>query len=214
MIKRGGVHKGDAVSGVELAMKYGERERGLILVSPVCKAPSWTEWLYNKNQIWLHSLHSPSLRLGVNTTVSCHCPVQHCPVTVVPRESQPQHCPVQSMLLPSAYVTVLGFLGEEYLIERKILMPYTATLIGFYRKDEDENLQLGRTVEKPLRRRGIGWHLLKASAVLISQMNASREVYLHGRMIYTAPLSIYAKIRTYLATVGPSNDDAQHEYMG
>ncbi|XP_043807521.1 protein NDL1 isoform X1 [Manihot esculenta] len=30
------------------AMKYRERVVGLILVSPLCKAPSWTEWLYNK----------------------------------------------------------------------------------------------------------------------------------------------------------------------
>lgn len=30
------------------AMKYNERVLGLILVSPVCKAPTWTEWLYNK----------------------------------------------------------------------------------------------------------------------------------------------------------------------
>ncbi|CAK7352680.1 unnamed protein product [Dovyalis caffra] len=30
------------------AMKYRERVLGLILVSPLCKAPSWTEWLYNK----------------------------------------------------------------------------------------------------------------------------------------------------------------------
>ncbi|KAF5454625.1 hypothetical protein F2P56_024275 [Juglans regia] len=30
------------------AMKYTERVLGLILVSPICKAPSWTEWLYNK----------------------------------------------------------------------------------------------------------------------------------------------------------------------
>lgn len=29
-------------------MKYPERVLGLILVSPLCKAPSWTEWLYNK----------------------------------------------------------------------------------------------------------------------------------------------------------------------
>lgn len=29
-------------------MKYRERVIGLILVSPLCKAPSWTEWLYNK----------------------------------------------------------------------------------------------------------------------------------------------------------------------
>ncbi|CAH2080438.1 unnamed protein product [Thlaspi arvense] len=33
------------------AMKYRERVLGLILVSPICKAPSWTEWLYNKVSI-------------------------------------------------------------------------------------------------------------------------------------------------------------------
>ncbi|GAU21446.1 hypothetical protein TSUD_32770 [Trifolium subterraneum] len=30
------------------AMKYKERVLGLILVSPICKGPSWTEWIYNK----------------------------------------------------------------------------------------------------------------------------------------------------------------------
>ncbi|KAL5144708.1 Protein NDL2 [Glycine soja] len=30
------------------AMKYRHRVLGLVLVSPLCKAPSWTEWLYNK----------------------------------------------------------------------------------------------------------------------------------------------------------------------
>ncbi|XP_052192969.1 protein NDL1-like [Diospyros lotus] len=30
------------------SMKYKERVLGLILVSPICRAPSWTEWLYNK----------------------------------------------------------------------------------------------------------------------------------------------------------------------
>ncbi|PKI65950.1 hypothetical protein CRG98_013670 [Punica granatum] len=30
------------------AMKYRERVLGLILISPLCKAPSWTEWFYNK----------------------------------------------------------------------------------------------------------------------------------------------------------------------
>ncbi|GAB2268332.1 NuDeL-like protein [Dionaea muscipula] len=30
------------------AMKYRERVLGLILVSPLCRAPSWTEWLYSK----------------------------------------------------------------------------------------------------------------------------------------------------------------------
>ncbi|XP_042975021.1 protein NDL1-like isoform X2 [Carya illinoinensis] len=30
------------------ALKNRERVLGLILVSPLCKAPSWTEWIYNK----------------------------------------------------------------------------------------------------------------------------------------------------------------------
>ncbi|KAE8718822.1 Pollen-specific protein SF21 [Hibiscus syriacus] len=30
------------------AMKYRVRVLGLILVSPLCRAPSWTEWFYNK----------------------------------------------------------------------------------------------------------------------------------------------------------------------
>lgn len=29
-------------------MKYRQHVLGLILVSPLCKAPSWKEWLYNK----------------------------------------------------------------------------------------------------------------------------------------------------------------------
>lgn len=40
-------------------MKYKERVLGLILVSPVCKAPSWTEWLYNK--VWSRSLSQLNL---------------------------------------------------------------------------------------------------------------------------------------------------------
>lgn len=42
-------------------------------------------------------------------------------------------------------------------------------------------------------RRGIGWHLLKASEELISQMSSSREAYLHCRMIDTAPFNMYTK---------------------
>ncbi|XP_065044623.1 protein NDL1-like isoform X2 [Musa acuminata AAA Group] len=30
------------------SIKYRERVLGLVLVSPLCKAPSWTEWLYSK----------------------------------------------------------------------------------------------------------------------------------------------------------------------
>lgn len=42
-------------------------------------------------------------------------------------------------------------------------------------------------------RRGIGWHLLKASEELISQMSPSSEIYLHCRMIDAAPLAMYTK---------------------
>lgn len=49
------------------------------------------------------------------------------------------------------------------------------------------------SVKKPLRRRGIGWHLLKASEELISQMSFSKEAYLHCRMIDAAPFNMYKK---------------------
>ncbi|GAB4839839.1 hypothetical protein Ancab_020549 [Ancistrocladus abbreviatus] len=49
------------------------------------------------------------------------------------------------------------------------------------------------TVKEQLRRRGIGWHLLKASEELISQMSSSRKIYLHCRMIDSAPFSMYKK---------------------
>lgn len=42
-------------------------------------------------------------------------------------------------------------------------------------------------------RRGIGWHLLKASEELILEMSSSKEVYLHCRMIDAAPFNMYAK---------------------
>ncbi|KAK9277360.1 hypothetical protein L1049_006902 [Liquidambar formosana] len=132
----------------------------------------------------------------------------------------------ESMLLPSGYVSLLRFLVKQYLIERRGLMPHTATLVGFYRGNEEENEgveQLAGTVEvsfnkrgsnaspptptppknspyicnmtvkQPLRRRGIGWHLLKASEELISQMSSSIEVYLHCRMIDAAPFNMYTK---------------------
>lgn len=35
-------------------MKYEERVLGLILVSPICKAPSWAEWFYNKVHIYTY----------------------------------------------------------------------------------------------------------------------------------------------------------------
>ncbi|CAL5338359.1 unnamed protein product [Camellia sinensis] len=135
----------------------------------------------------------------------------------------------ESIMFLAGYETLLGLLVKPYLIERRALIPHTATLIGFYREsdddDDDDDMQIAGTVEicfdrmgsnsytpspnppkdspyvcnmtvkKTLRRtvRGIGWHLLKASEQLISQMSSSREVYLHCRMIDAAPLNMYAK---------------------
>lgn len=128
----------------------------------------------------------------------------------------------ESMFLPNMYLTVLGFLIKQYLLERRSLMPHAVTLIGFYRGEEEEEQLAGTvevsfdkrganaspptptppknypyicnmTVEKSLRRRGIGWHLLKASEELISNMGCSRNVYLHCRMIDSAPFSMYKK---------------------
>ncbi|KAK9707347.1 hypothetical protein RND81_07G191200 [Saponaria officinalis] len=49
------------------------------------------------------------------------------------------------------------------------------------------------TVKKEFRRRGIGWHLLKASEELVSSMSSTRDVYLHCRLIDTAPFTMYKK---------------------
>ncbi|KAI3976311.1 hypothetical protein MKX01_021853 [Papaver californicum] len=118
----------------------------------------------------------------------------------------------ESMMLPLQYVNVLGFLIKQYMIERRGLMPNTAFLelagtveVSFNKKGSNTNPPsptppkdspyiCNMTVKKQLRRKGIGWHLLKASEELIPQMcNSSREVYLHCRMIDTAPFSMYTK---------------------
>ena len=47
----------------------------------------------------------------------------------------------ESMVWPSGYLSLLRFLVKQYLIERRALMPHTATLIGFYREKENERLE-------------------------------------------------------------------------
>ncbi|XP_057774651.1 GCN5-related N-acetyltransferase 5, chloroplastic isoform X2 [Salvia miltiorrhiza] len=119
----------------------------------------------------------------------------------------------ESMMMAGSYVKLLEFLVKNYLIERREMMPHNATLLGVYRENGAEDFELAGTVEltfdgkgananpstptppknspyicnmavrKPLRRRGIGWHLLRASEDLITKMSSSREVYLHCRII-------------------------------
>ncbi|XP_074586885.1 GCN5-related N-acetyltransferase 5, chloroplastic [Curcuma longa] len=48
-------------------------------------------------------------------------------------------------------------------------------------------------VKNTLRRRRIGWYLLKACEELITQMKAQRRVYLHCRMIDKIPFQMYQK---------------------
>lgn len=60
----------------------------------------------------------------------------------------------ESMSLPSGYVRLLEFLVKQYLIERRGLMPHSATLLGFYKEDEEEDLQLAGTVEVSFNKRG------------------------------------------------------------
>ncbi|KAK9104632.1 hypothetical protein Scep_021476 [Stephania cephalantha] len=129
----------------------------------------------------------------------------------------------ESMSLPFGYVRFLAFLVKQYMVERRGVMPHMATLVAFYREEGGEE-ELAGTVEvsfnrrganaspptpaapkdspyvcnmavkKPLRRKGIGWHLLKACEELIRQMScAPINVYLHCRIIDTAPFSMYTK---------------------
>lgn len=68
----------------------------------------------------------------------------------------------ESMHWPSGYLSLLRFLVKQYLIERRSLMPHTATLIGFYRgkengvleEEEEEEEQLAGTVEVCFDKRG------------------------------------------------------------
>ncbi|KZV45013.1 hypothetical protein F511_30357 [Dorcoceras hygrometricum] len=129
----------------------------------------------------------------------------------------------ESMLIPNGYAKLLEFLVKNYLIERREMMPHCATLLGVYRENGEEDFELAGTVEltfdkkgynaspptpnppknspyicnmavrNPLRRRGIGWHLLKAAEELISRMSPSREVYLHCRIIDEAPFNMYTR---------------------
>ncbi|CAL4889075.1 unnamed protein product [Urochloa decumbens] len=48
------------------ASKYRERVLGLILVSPLCKGPTWTEWLYSKVALLHMALCSSDLRIYQN----------------------------------------------------------------------------------------------------------------------------------------------------
>ncbi|KAI3467487.1 hypothetical protein Pfo_024150 [Paulownia fortunei] len=129
----------------------------------------------------------------------------------------------ESMMMATGYVKLLEFLVKNYLIERREMMPHSAMLLGVYRENGEEDFELAGTVEltfdkkgananpptptppknspyicnmavrKPLRRRGIGWHLLKAGEELITKMSSSREVYLHCRMIDEGPFNMYTK---------------------
>ncbi|GJX63465.1 acyl-CoA N-acyltransferases superfamily protein [Tanacetum coccineum] len=129
----------------------------------------------------------------------------------------------ESMMLPKAYVKLLAYLVKQYLVERRGLMPHAATLIAFHRSESESESSGGVTediqlegCEMSLRRsglkpsslllvfsilydfnqqkwQGIGWQLLKASEELISQMSSVREVYLHCRMIDSAPFNMYSR---------------------
>ncbi|KAL6571775.1 hypothetical protein OROHE_002644 [Orobanche hederae] len=129
----------------------------------------------------------------------------------------------ESMMITADYLKLLEFCVKNYLIERRETRPHNATLLGIYKKNGDEDFELAGTVEmtfdrngtnrnpptptppknspyicnmavaKQLRRRGIGWHLLKASEELITEMGSSKKVYLHCRMIDEGPLNMYAK---------------------
>ncbi|KAL6567795.1 hypothetical protein OROGR_001463 [Orobanche gracilis] len=129
----------------------------------------------------------------------------------------------ESMMITADYLQLLEFYVKNHLIERREKMPHNATLLGIYREIGDDDFELAGTVDltfdrnginrnpptptppknspyicnmavaKPLRRKGIGWHLLKASEELITEMSSSEKVYLHCRTIDEGPLNMYAK---------------------
>nr|XP_017219073.1 PREDICTED: uncharacterized protein LOC108196338 isoform X2 [Daucus carota subsp. sativus] len=62
---------------------------------------------------------------------------------------------VESMVMPKGYVKLLGILVKQYLVERRSLMPHTATLLGFYKgKDDEGEGELAGTVEISFNKKG------------------------------------------------------------
>ncbi|GLJ28376.1 hypothetical protein SUGI_0558320 [Cryptomeria japonica] len=130
-------------------------------------------------------------------------------------------CLAEIVWRPLNYRPLLKFSIREYMRERAARVPHVVTLIGLYSEREGE-WTFGGTAEvsfnskgvsefqatpappkgspylcnmavsKDLRRRGIGWQLLKASEKLATQMGSS-EMYLHCRIIDKAPLNMYTK---------------------
>lgn len=123
---------------------------------------------------------------------------------------------------PLTYRPLLRLTVRQHMIERRAFIPHAATLVGLYTEGDSGEWILGGTVElsfnsegsaefsptpippkgapylcnmavnKNLRRRGIGWHLLKASEELVPQMGSS-EMYLHCRIIDKTPFNMYTK---------------------
>lgn len=122
---------------------------------------------------------------------------------------------------PLTYKPLLKFTIRDHMMERRALVPHAITLVGLYAEREGEWTFCGTVeislnskgaskfhttpvppksspylfnmaVNKDLRRRGIGWQLLKASEKLVTHMG-SGEMYLHCRMIDTAPFNMYTK---------------------
>ncbi|XP_057868420.2 GCN5-related N-acetyltransferase 5, chloroplastic isoform X2 [Cryptomeria japonica] len=118
---------------------------------------------------------------------------------------------------PLTYKPLLKFTIREHMMERRALVPHAVTLIereGEWTFCGTVEISLNSkgaskfhttpvppksspylfnmAVNKDIRRRGIGWQLLKASEKLVTQMG-SGEMYLHCRMIDMAPFNMYTK---------------------
>ncbi|XP_028123311.1 protein NDL1-like [Camellia sinensis] len=131
-------------------MKYRERVHGLILVSLVCKAPLWTEWLYSKviipllyfygmcgllKECLLHRYFSKELRSSMNGAVSDV--IQACRMLLGERQS----------------LNVMRFLqamNERHdLIEGLNKLPCkTLIFVGDYSPFHTESVYMNATMEK------------------------------------------------------------------
>lgn len=61
----------------------------------------------------------------------------------------------ESMLMPLGYGVLMKFLVNQYLIERRAVLPHAVTLVGFFReKNGEEGNQLAGTVEVCFDKRG------------------------------------------------------------
>lgn len=98
---------------VDVQCKYTDRALGLILVSPLARTPSWTEWLNNQVCQHTNSVFHVSIYF-INLAISCH-------LFDVPASTKETPTDCRKF---QALISLLYFCGMTGFVKEKLLQRY------------------------------------------------------------------------------------------